>query len=108
MQRHLLTRHPRLVQALWLFVSILLINTILVGFSWEVTDIEGDTLTCTLVYDDGEEEKIDNCGEVTNTFYTFYEPGGYTVMLHIDDGLNSVVSSVAVRVLEAEVEEGTK
>lgn len=73
---------------------------LLVSFSWEVADIEGDTLTCTLVYDDSEEQKVDNCGEVTNTFYTFYEPGGYTVKLRVEDKLNSVTSSVAVRVLE--------
>jgi len=77
---------------------------LLVGFSWEVADIEGDALTCTLVYEDGEEQRIDNCGELTHTFHTFREPGGYTVKLHVDDGLNSVASSVAVRVLEAEIE----
>ncbi len=76
---------------------------LLVGFSWEIADIEGDALTCTLAYGNGEEQKIDNCGEVTNMFYTFYEPGGYAVKQRVDDGLNSVTSSVAVRVLEAEV-----
>lgn len=81
---------------------------LLVGFSWEVADIEGDTLTCTLVYGNGDEQKIDNCDEVTNTFYTFYEPGGYAVRLVVNDGLNSVVSSVAVRVLEATSEETTQ
>ncbi len=81
---------------------------LLVGFSWEVADIEGDTLSCKLVYGDGEEQQIDNCGEVTNTFYTFYDPGGYTVKLHVDDGFNSVVSSIAVRVLEAEVEDALR
>lgn len=78
---------------------------LLVGFSWGVADIEGDTLSCKLVYGDGEEQQIDNCGEVTNTFYTFYDPGGYTVKLRVDDGFNSVVSSVAVRVLEAPSDE---
>lgn len=78
---------------------------LLVGFSWEVADIEGDVLTCTLVYDDGEEQRIDNCGELTHTFHTFRKPGGYTVELHIDDSLNSVASSVAVRVFETEIED---
>lgn len=77
---------------------------LLVGFSWEVADIEGDILSCTLVYGDGEEQ-IDNCGEVTNTFYTFYDPGGYTVKLRVNDGFNSAVSSVAIRVLEAPADE---
>ena len=78
---------------------------LLVGFSWEVADIEGDALTCAFVYDDGEEQRIDNCGELTHAFHTFRKPGGYTVELHIDDGLNSVAASVAVRVFEAEIED---
>ena len=78
---------------------------LLVGFSWEVVDMEGDTLTCTLVYDDGEEQRIDNCGELTHAFHTFSKPGGYAAKLHVDDGLNSVASSAAVRVLEAEIED---
>lgn len=78
---------------------------LLVSFSWEVTDIEDDKLSCTLAYDDGEEQKVENCGEVTNTFHTFQKPGGYTVVLNVVDGTNSVASSVAVRVLEAEVQE---
>lgn len=76
---------------------------LLVGFSWEIADIEGDVLTCTLSYGNGEEQQIDNCAQVTDTFYTFYEPGGYAVELRVDDGLNSVVSSVAIGVLEAGV-----
>ena len=78
---------------------------LLVGFSWEVVDMEGDTLTCILAYDDGEKQRIDNCGELTHTFHTYRKPGGYTMKLHVDDGLNNVAASVAVRVLEAEVDD---
>ncbi len=78
---------------------------LLVGFGWEVSDIEDDKLSCTLAYDDGEEQRVENCGEVTNTFHTFQKPGGYTVVLNIVDGMNSVASSITVRVLEAEVQE---
>lgn len=77
---------------------------LLVGFSWDIADVEGDTLSCRLIYGDGEEQTINNCGEVTNTFHTFEETGGYTVMLTVNDGLNRAAKSVAVRVLEAEVE----
>lgn len=77
---------------------------LLVGFSWHAADIEGDTLSCTLVYGD-ERQRIENCGEVANTFHTFEKPGGYTVVLRVDDGQNTAARSVAVRVLEAEVEE---
>lgn len=77
---------------------------LLVGFSWSAVDIEGDTLSCTLMYGN-ERQQVENCGEVTNTFHTFEEPGGYTVVLRVDDGLNAVARSVAVRVLEVEVGE---
>lgn len=76
---------------------------LLVGFSWSAADIEGDTLSCTLVYE-SERQQVENCGEVTNTFHTFEEPGGYTVVLHVHDGMNRVARSVAVRVLEVEIE----
>jgi hypothetical protein len=75
---------------------------LLVGFSWNIADIEGDTLSCTLIYNDGEEQRVDNCGEVTNTFHTFEKPGGYTVMLTANDGVNNAAASVAVRVLEGQ------
>lgn len=77
---------------------------LLVGFSWSAVDIEGDTLSCTLMYGN-ERQQVENCGEVTNTFHTLEEPGGYTVVLRVDDGLNAVARSVAVRVLEVEVGE---
>ena len=76
---------------------------LLVGFSWSATDIEGDTLSCTLLYGN-ERQRVENCGEVTNTFHTFEEPGGYTVVLQAHDGMNRAARSVAVRVLEAEIE----
>ena len=76
---------------------------LLVGFSWSAADIEGDTLSCTLLYGNGR-QRVENCGEVTNTFYTFEEPGGYTVVLQVYDGMNRAAKSVVVRVLEGEVE----
>ncbi len=48
----------------------------LVSFSWEVADIENDKLSCTLAYDDREEQKVENCGEITNTSHTFQKPAG--------------------------------
>lgn len=76
---------------------------LLVGFSWSAADIEGDTLSCTLLYGN-ERQQVENCEEVTNTFHTFEEPGGYTVVLQVYDGTNRIAKSVAVRVLEAEIE----
>jgi cellulose 1,4-beta-cellobiosidase len=75
---------------------------LLVGFSWNADDVEGDTLSCTLVYGN-ERQQVENCGEVTNTFHTFEEPGRYTVVLRVDDGLNTAARSVAVRVLKPEI-----
>ena len=69
---------------------------LLVGFSWSAADVEGDILSCTLVYG-SEREQVENCGEVP---HTFEEPGGYTVVLQVHDGMNRAARSVAVRVLE--------
>ena len=76
---------------------------LLVGFSWSAADVEGDALSCTLVYG-SEREQVENCGEVTHTFHTFAEPGGYTVVLQAHDGMNRAARSIAVRVLEEEME----
>ena len=76
---------------------------LLVGFSWSAADVEGDALSCTLVCG-SERHQVENCEEVTHTFRTFAEPGGYTVVLQVHDGLNRAARSVAVRVLEEEME----
>lgn len=76
---------------------------LLVGFGWSAADVEGDALSCALVYG-SERQQVENCGEVIHTFHTFAEPGGYTVVLQVHDGMNRVATSVAVRVLEGEME----
>jgi len=73
---------------------------LLVAFSWELADLEGDTLTCILTYEGAARETVQNCGQVTDTFHTFEESGGYTVVLSVSDGLNTAAKSVAVRVLD--------
>ena len=77
---------------------------LLVGFSWSAADVEGDALSYTLVYG-SERQQVENCGEVTETFHTYQKPGGYTVVLNVVNGLNSVATSITVRVLEAEDQE---
>ena len=72
------------------------------SFSWKVADREEDTLSCTLVHGD-DQQQVENCGEVTNTFHTFGEPGGYAVVLEVKDGVNGAAKSVPVRVLEPEI-----
>lgn len=75
---------------------------LLVGFGWDVVDLEGDMLACTLEFGDGAKETVENCADVTDTFHTFEKPGGYTVMLTANDGVNNAAASVAVRVLEGQ------
>ena len=72
---------------------------LLVSFSWSAADVEGNFLSCTLAYG-SERQQVENCGEVT---HTFAEPGGYTVVLQVHDGMNKAARSVAVRVLEPEI-----
>ena len=75
---------------------------LLVGFSWSAVDSEGDALTCTLDFDDGVTDKIENCGQVANHFHEYTRLGGYVTVLNVSDGTTTVSKSVAVRVIEAE------
>ena len=68
-------------------------------FRWIII---GDAVTCTLTYDDGETETVENCQEVTDTFHTFEDPGGYRVVLEADDGESKVKKSLIVVVSEPE------
>ena len=59
-----------------------------VTFAWDVSDINGDTLTCYLdVNDDGSDDyTIDNCTSTASQPHTFTITGDYTARLTVDDG----------------------
>lgn len=79
---------------------------LLVGFGWSAADAEGDVLTCTLNFNDGATDEIENCGQVANHFHEYTQSGGYVAVLSVSDGTTMVSKSVAVRVIAAETEEG--
>ena len=70
-------------------------------FEWRVSDLDGDTLMCTLDYGDSSSngssiERLDNCDEVTVAFHVYQEPGNYVVTLTADDGSDKVRRTAAL------------
>ncbi len=59
-----------------------------VTFSWNVSDPDGDTLTCTLdVNNDGTADyTINDCANTTSQTHTYNTAGTYTAVLTVDDG----------------------
>ncbi|HEB92242.1 MAG TPA: hypothetical protein ENI94_02000, partial [Gammaproteobacteria bacterium] len=74
-------------------------------FSWDVSDADGDTLTCTLDVDGDStvDYTIDDCANATTQTHTYAAAGDYTAKLSVDDGnggmveqtINLVVSNTA-------------
>ncbi|MCF6364408.1 MAG: DUF5011 domain-containing protein [Gammaproteobacteria bacterium] len=62
-------------------------------FSWDVSDANGDTLTCLLdVENDGTNDyTINDCVNNTSQLHTYTVAGDYTAKLTVDDGVNSPV-----------------
>jgi len=74
-----------------------------VTVSWNITDAEGDTLTCKLDVDaDGSSEyTIDDCANNTLQAHTYTQAGDYQVRLTVVDGINAPVQQdVSVTVTE--------
>ena len=65
-------------------------------FEWRVSDLDGDTLICTLDYGDGKTAQLDTCNEVTVAFHVYQEPGNYVVTLTADDGSDKVRRTAAL------------
>ncbi len=59
-----------------------------VTFSWNVSDPDGDTLTCTLdINNDGTADyTINDCANNTSQTHTYNTVGTYTAVLTVDDG----------------------
>ena len=66
-------------------------------FRW--TLLETDDVTCTLSAED-EVETVEDCGEVTETFYEFETPGAYRVLLTATAGELTSRKSVVIVVNE--------
>jgi len=71
-----------------------------VTFDWDVSDAEGDTLTCKLDVDaDGTDDyTIDDCASNTSQAHTYTQAGVYQVRLTVDDELNFPVQTLELTV----------
>ncbi len=65
-------------------------------FSWDVSDVNGDTLACKLdVENDGTDDyTIDDCGNSTSQAHTYTVAGDYTTKLTVDDGIAAPVTRI--------------
>ena len=72
-----------------------------VTFSWNVSDLDGDSLTCYLDVDnDGTDDyTINDCASNTSQNHTYTNPGNYTAKLTVNDGKGGTdTETVQVRV----------
>jgi len=62
-------------------------------FNWDVSDVNGDTLTCLLdVENDGTDDyTINDCENATSQMHAYTVAGDYTAMLTVSDGIASPV-----------------
>ena len=76
-----------------------------VTFSWNVSDPDGDTLTCYLDIDnDGNTDyTINNCANNTSQQHTYNNAGNYIAKLTVDDGRGGTVSQNVSVVVNAMV-----
>ncbi len=66
-----------------------------ITFDWDVSDANGDTLTCRLDVDtDGTDDyTIDDCVNNSSQVHIYTQAGVYQIQLTVDDGINSPVQS---------------
>ncbi len=60
-------------------------------FEIDVHDADGDTLRCTINYDDRSTNKEGNCDEIDGITHTYNTVGTYNVVLTVSDGKNDPV-----------------
>ena len=70
-----------------------------VRFDWNVSDPDGDTLTCYLDKDNnGTADYILNNCSTSNVSLSYNSPGTYTAKLTADDGITKVSETITINV----------
>ncbi len=69
-----------------------------VTFTWDVTDAEGNPLTCEVDTGDGTIYSIDNCHTNTQQVHTYNNAGTYNAILTVKDNISNPVSSQQVTI----------
>ncbi|MCF6260212.1 MAG: hypothetical protein L3J98_08645 [Gammaproteobacteria bacterium] len=75
-------------------------STVATTFYWQVSDPEGDTLTCTLdVNNDGSDDyTIDDCVNIASQEHIYASNGDFTAQLTVQDSVNEVQTSLSLAV----------
>lgn len=58
-------------------------------FTWEISDPDSATLTCTLNFADASSRIVENCSQVKDLFHVYDELGTYVAQLSVTDGSNT-------------------
>ncbi|MCF6337277.1 MAG: PKD domain-containing protein [Gammaproteobacteria bacterium] len=75
-------------------------STVATALYWQVSDPEGDTLTCLLDIDnDGTDDyTINNCANIASQEHTYASSGNYTALLTVRDSVNETQTTLSLTV----------
>jgi pullulanase len=77
------------------------INELAVTYSWVVADSDGDDLSCTLTYGNGNSAEIDDCKATTSVTETYQSGGTFTANLQVNDSSNDSANQDLAITVEA-------
>ncbi len=75
-------------------------STVATTFYWQVSDPEGDTLTCTLdINNDGADDySIDDCANIASQEHTYASSGDFTAQLTVRDNASETQTTLSLAV----------
>jgi PKD repeat protein len=70
---------------------------LLTAIKWQLTGLK-EPVTCNLDFGDGQQQTIENCSQVSDTFHTYEASGGYVLVLKAKDAEQEVTKSLPITV----------
>lgn len=71
---------------------------LLSAVSWSILSSSEKPVTCTLDFGDGTQKTLEDCANLSDTFYTYEKPGGYILVLTATLGKQETKRTVPVTV----------